>query len=159
MTQDSESFYSKSNMPSEQGQPTELTPPREPGGPVAVKPGAKDGSVVYPSMRGSEIFEFPLYGQEQNTTPFMVETGRLQDLPELITRRIEAALTHEGDDEAVKVMAHYSGCVCGGGIVDKRSASEINELTQQFAQSPDKEGFFVEKVIPYLDALRPGKRG
>ena len=155
--EEAKTFYARSNMPEKQGAPVEPTPPRE-SSPVGVNPGSKD-CVSYPSMRGTEMFEFPVYRQEQNTSPFKIESGQLQHLPSLISSRVEQALTQAGDEEAVSILGHYSGCLRGAGIVDERTGAELDELTQEFAKSPDKPGFFVENVIPFLDALRPAKRG
>lgn len=149
--------YDKSGMPKEQGGPSRETPPPVTG-PVAVNPGSKD-CVGYPSMRGSEIVELPLFEGERDSSPFRIESVKLKDVPGLIVDRVEEALSRTGDDEAVEVMRHYAGCLRGAGIVDERTADQIDELTRRFGRATDKTDFFTETLVPYLDGMRSAKKG
>jgi len=149
--------YDKSNMPTGRGIPQPQTRTiHQNQGDVSLRHTDLDGDhVQYPSLsvQGMDIIEWPL---PQPNTSRKTMTLQVREIPEVIGRAVQARLR---DGDAPTLFAHYVGCLLGSKLLDNTGEAHAKELAEAFTASHNQEAFVKGRIQPWLERLKPQRRG
>jgi len=138
-----------------------LPPPKEQSAPQSRNSGS---SVPASSSGGYDLSVFDL--PEQIEIPQRTKDGKVasekihvRDFGKHVRAQVENAMTHGSPESGVKALYWAIGTAQGASLMPAPVLKQFSELGSALAASKNPKVFFSKSVIPFLNSLKPQRRG
>jgi hypothetical protein len=155
MTEETRSFYDKSNMGPGSNKPA--AGPEYQSDPTRGDVSGPDvDHLNYPSLSSAGLVEVELPLRD-SSGPQKVEKVLAARIGQHISQQTEDAFS-VSDAEAAEVMSWYTGCCEGAKLLGEDELKHMKKLARGLAASSDPAEFFATEVEPFLTSLNPQGR-